>query len=68
MTTSGYQSGPEQTVEGLMRRIAVLVAERQELRERPSLGGELEANRLEIVRCQLELNHALIQEHSRKAA
>jgi hypothetical protein len=68
MTTSGFQSGPEQTVEGLMRRIAVLVAERQELRDRSDLGAELEANRLEIVRCQLSLNHALIQQHSRKAA
>ncbi|HEX9416252.1 MAG TPA: hypothetical protein VF895_06050 [Gaiellaceae bacterium] len=55
-------------VESLLRRISVLVAERQELRGQPDRAGELEQNRLEIVRCQRELNHALIELYAKRAA
>jgi len=56
------------SVESLLRRISVLVAERQELRGQPDRATELEQNRLEIVRCQRELNHALIELYAKKAA
>jgi hypothetical protein len=58
----------EQTVELLLRRISTLVAERQELRRRPATSEELEENRLEIVRCQRELNQALIELYGKRAA
>ena len=41
-------------------RIAVLVGERQELRERGASQASLERNRLQIARAQWELGHALI--------
>jgi hypothetical protein len=66
METVPLQQHDQQTVDGLLRRIAALVAARQELRA----GGreqELEANRLEIVTCQRELNHALINLYRRAA-
>ncbi len=56
------------SVESLLRRISVLVAERQELRPEPDRVAELEQNRLEIVRCQRELNHALIELYAKRAA
>jgi len=56
----------QETVDRLLRRIAALVDERQELRSRGS-EHELEANRLEIVECQRELNHALIGLYRRAA-
>jgi hypothetical protein len=56
------------SVESLLRRISVLVAERQDLRGQPDLVAELEQNRLEIVRCQRELNHALIELYAKRAA
>lgn len=58
----------QQSIELLLRRIAALVAERQELRARGLPERELEANRLEIVACQRELNHALISVYGRQAA
>lgn len=56
------------SVESLLRRISVLVAERQDLRGQPDRVAELEQNRLEIVRYQRELNHALIELYAKKAA
>jgi hypothetical protein len=55
-------------VEKLLRRISVLVEERQQLRAEPDQSAELEQNRLEIVRCQRELNQALIELYARRAA
>ncbi len=56
------------SVESLLRRISVLVAERQELRAEPDRAAALEQNRLEIVSCQRELNHALIELYAKRAA
>lgn len=58
----------DDSVEALLRRISVLVAVRQELRTEAGRGADLEQNRLEIIRCQLELCHALIELYARKAA
>jgi len=44
-------------------RIAGLVAERQELRNRGAGQAALERNRLQIARAQWELGHALIDRH-----
>jgi hypothetical protein len=44
------------------------VAERQELRGDPERSPDLERNRLDIARCQRELNHALIELYGKKAA
>jgi hypothetical protein len=55
-------------VEHLLRRISALVAERQELRGDQERSPDLERNRVEIARCQRELNHALIQLYGKKAA
>jgi hypothetical protein len=68
MSTMLLRTLEEQSVEALLRRISALVARRQELRGDPKRAAELEQNRLEIVRCQRELNHALIELHARKAA
>ena len=55
-------------VDKLLRRISALVAERQDLRGDPARSDDLERNRLEIARCQRELNHALIDLYGKKAA
>ena len=55
-------------VDELLRSISALVAERQDLRGNPDRRDELERNRLEIARCQRELNHALIDLYGKKAA
>ncbi len=55
-------------VDTLLRRISALVAERQELRGQPGRIADLERNRLEIVRNQRELNHALIDLYGKRAA
>jgi len=55
-------------VEQLLRRISALVAERQDLRGDPQRTPELERNRLDIARCQRELNHALIELYGKRAA
>jgi hypothetical protein len=55
-------------VETLLRQISRLVAERQNLRGQPNRQRELEENRLEIARCQRELNHALIELYGKRAA
>jgi hypothetical protein len=68
VTTVVLEPRSEQTVESLLRRISTLVAERQELRRRPAKAEKLEENRLEIVRCQRELNQALIELYGKKAA
>jgi hypothetical protein len=51
------------SVEGLTLRVGVLVAERQELRDRGVSAKALERNRLELARAQWELSHALIDRH-----
>ena len=63
-----HEQHDQQNIERLLRRIAALVAERQELRSRGLSEQELEVNRLEIVACQRELNHALISAYGRQAA
>jgi hypothetical protein len=50
-------------VEALTLRIAELVAERQELRNRGASIASLERNRRRIARAQWELGHALIDRH-----
>lgn len=55
-------------VDQLLRSISALVAERQELRGDPQCTPDLERNRLEIARCQRQLNHALIELYGKKAA
>ena len=55
-------------VDELLRRISALVAERQDLRGDSRQPADLERNRLEIARCQRELNHALIELYRKKAA
>ena len=52
----------------LLRNLSGLVAERQELRSHRERETDLERNRLEIVQNQRELNHALIELYSKKAA
>jgi hypothetical protein len=47
----------------LAARIAILVAERQQLRERAAGEALLERNRLQLARAQWELGHALIDRH-----
>lgn len=51
------------TVETLTIRIAALVADRQRLRACDAGAAALERNRLQIVRVQWELAHALIDRH-----
>jgi hypothetical protein len=58
----------EASVDALLRQTSVLVAQRQELRKDLARVSELEKNRLQIVHCQLELNHALIALHGHRAA
>ena len=55
-------------VDKLLRRISALVAVRQELRGGSRQSLDLERNRLEIARCQRDLNHALIELYGKKAA
>jgi hypothetical protein len=57
-----------QESEGLRRRLAELVLERQALRDRRASEVLLEQNRLGIVQTQLELSHALVSEHSSASA
>ncbi len=60
------RSRSRSSVEALTLRIAELVAERQELRDRgagDSGDSSLERNRLQIARAQWELGHALIDRH-----
>jgi len=55
----GSQSSPEQ----LQLRLALLVCERERLRENGGSSGLLERNRLEIGRCQYEFSYALIRRY-----
>ena len=48
------------SAEELTARIAQLVAERQELRDRDASDASLERNRIQLARTQWELGHALI--------
>jgi len=52
----------------LQHRLAVLVLERQTLREREASRIVLEQNRLSIVQAQQELAQALVSEHSAASA
>jgi len=49
------------TVGQLNQRLRWLVLERQALRERGAAMDELERNRLDLVRVQWKLSHALIE-------
>jgi hypothetical protein len=51
------------TIDELTETLRRLVAERQALRDGGAAWGELERNRLEIVRRQQELSHAWIESH-----
>jgi hypothetical protein len=51
------------SAEELTARIAILVAQRQRLRERGAGERALERNRLQLARAQWELGHALIDTH-----
>ena len=53
----------DSSVEALTLRISVLVAERQQLRDRGASESSLERNRLQLARAQWELGHALIDRH-----
>ena len=62
------QKGPKSEalpmkVEQLTERLRQLVSERQSLRDRGASTADLERNRLEIVRRQWELSHALIERY-----
>jgi hypothetical protein len=50
--------------EDLQQRLAVLVRERQALRDQQASHVVLERNRLHIVQAQLELSRALVWEHA----
>jgi hypothetical protein len=52
----------------LQHRLALLVLERQRLREREASRFVLEQNRLEIVQVQQELAQALVSEHTAPSA
>jgi len=56
------------SVEDLQAELSVLCTERQSLRAAGARDGDLERNRLEIARLQLELSHALIGRYARTAA
>jgi len=49
--------------EELQRRLAALACERQRLRESVNSRESLERNRVEIVRHQSELSHALVRRY-----
>ena len=51
------------SVEALTLRVAELVSERQQLRDRGASETALEKNRIQLVRAQWELGHALIERH-----
>ena len=55
------------SVEALTLRVGVLVAERQQLRDRGANATALERNRVELARAQWDLSHALIDENLRAA-
>jgi hypothetical protein len=52
----------------LQHRLALLVLERQDLRDRRAPAGVLEQNRLDIVHAQQELARALVSEHAAASA
>ena len=52
-----------ESVEALSLRISLLVAERQQLRDRGASEASLERNRVQLARAQWELGHALIDTH-----
>ena len=51
------------SVECIEEAVRALVAERQALHERDAGRGELESNRLQLVRRHQELSHALIDRY-----
>ena len=67
--TAAPAAGPFSTapcrasVEALTLRVAELVSERQQLRDRGASETALERNRIQLARAQWELGHALIERH-----
>jgi hypothetical protein len=59
-TTPKFRRSRLSSVEALQERIGVLVAQRQQLRERGAGSEALERNRRQLARCQWELSFALI--------
>ena len=68
LTSSSAPDGSEKSVEQLQTEISALCSERQHLRAAGAEEVDLERNRLEIARLQLELSHALIGRYARSAA
>ena len=67
-SASFRRSRTRPSVESLVLRIAELVVERQELRRGGATAAEIERNRVQLVRAQWELTHALIDRHVPEAA
>ena len=68
MTIRRVELRPTSTISSstdLQSRLAHLVLERQQLRDRQASEFMLEQNRLEIVHTQIQLSEALVLEHSR---
>jgi hypothetical protein len=58
----------EDVIHGLQKAINALAVERQDLRRRGAGRDKLEANRLELARCQRQLSYALIARFGRLPA